>query len=98
MSEMTTAQEDQAADAMLESQIAEWCHERLGLPVNRPDFEEHPDLDPPTWFDDRDEVVAFARWYFDGYSSVRIKLEIFALFASPWKWNEEYAGYKAENP
>jgi hypothetical protein len=46
------------------------------------------------WWDDPDEVLAFARWYFDGYSSPRIKGEIFDVFEKPWHWDEDYQTYK----
>ncbi len=46
------------------------------------------------WFDDLGEVLAFGRWYFDG--SHVSTADIFYYFEKPWKWNDEYAGYKKE--
>lgn len=40
MSEMTSAQEEAAADAMLEGQIEEWCRQRLLDPTEPPSIED----------------------------------------------------------
>lgn len=50
----------------------------------------------PLWYDDPQELLAFLRWFFDGHVSVRIASEIFAVLEKPYKWNEEYAGYKLD--
>ena len=57
-----------------------------------------PDWNDPTvphWFDDPDEVVAFARWYYDGTSIARVS-ELIAFFEKPWKWEPEHRAYTAE--
>ncbi len=53
-----------------------------------------PDL---KWYDDRDEVVAFARWYWEGAYSIRGTVgEILDYFEKPWKFDEEYKTYKED--
>lgn len=46
------------------------------------------------WFEDPEEVVSFARWFFDG-ATARAG-EVIDVFEKPWKWDEEYRGWKAE--
>jgi len=100
VSEMTRAEEEQAADATLDGQIAEHEQEkyeqRMRDEAAMPDDTE-PDQEPPAWFHDPDETVAFARWYWDGAHSIRGTAgEILDYFEKPWLFNEEYAGYKHE--
>jgi len=44
------------------------------------------------WWDDPEEVVAFARYFFLG-SKPPPRLVI-NVFEKPWKWDTEYADYK----
>ncbi len=47
--------------------------------------------------DDRDEVVAFARWFWEGaYNSIGTTGEILDYFEKPWKFDEEYKIYKED--
>ena len=52
------------------------------------------------WWTDHDEVVAFARWYWEGtfnvFGTVGTVGEILDYFEKPWKFNEEYEGYKED--
>lgn len=48
------------------------------------------------WYDDPDEVVGFARWYFD-VSYIRVRNDLLDYFEKPWKWNDEYEGYKEDD-
>ncbi len=116
MSEMTRAEEEQAADMTLDGQIAEYGQEkdeqRMRNEAKPPDegaviaswvtqmmdtpTKANPYVDGPHWYDDPDETVAFARWYWDGSLNARGAAgEILDYFEKPWKFNEEYAGYKA---
>ena len=55
------------------------------------------DYDRPKWYEDRDEVVAFARWFWEGAYSVRGTVgEILDYFEKPWHWTEEYKTYKED--
>lgn len=45
------------------------------------------------WFDDPDEVLAFAHWYFD--SGTVLVREILYFFEKPWKWTPQYEEWKA---
>lgn len=50
------------------------------------------------WYDDPDEVVAFARWYWEGAHGIRGEFaNLLDYFEKPWKWTPEYAGYKADH-
>ncbi len=50
------------------------------------------------WYNDPDEVVAFARWYWEGpdYGVRSSKNEIFDYFEKPWKYDSEYWEWKKE--
>jgi hypothetical protein len=48
------------------------------------------------WYLDHDEVVAFARWYWQGSCYGCWKSDILDFFEKPWKWTPEYMGYKEE--
>ena len=66
------------------------------MPTTNP-AEYTPNWNDPTetrWFEDPDEVVAFARWYYEG--SRTHWREVVDLFEKPWKWEPEYRGYVAE--
>jgi len=80
----------EAADMTLDAQIDEHLQEQY----------EQKTLDhetPDSWFHNRDEVVAFARWYWQGtYNAIGTTGEILDYFEKPWLFNEEYAGYKHE--
>jgi hypothetical protein len=108
MSEPTNAQIAEQEDLRLNAQIDAYYEDRH-QPKNHPDpdwlsnpaifdvIQTH--LGEPHWYDDPDEVVDFARWYWVGAHSVRgVVGEILDYFEKPWKFKEEYAGYKAENP
>ncbi len=46
------------------------------------------------WWHDVDEIVAFVRWYLDGSSETwRCAVDI---FDEPWRFDEEYHGFKEE--
>lgn len=46
------------------------------------------------WYDDRDEVVDFARWFWEGAWSIRGTVgEILDYFEKPWKWEPEHKDY-----
>jgi hypothetical protein len=56
------------------------------------------EMDLHEWWTDHDEVLAFARWYWDGaahYPTCPAR-EILDYFEKPWKWSPEYEGYKEE--
>jgi hypothetical protein len=94
MSEPTNAQMAEQEDMRLDAQIADLMEARY-YP------EEAPDPDPPPlhpWYEDIDECVAFARWYWQGtFNYIGTAGEILDFFEKPWHFDEEYAGYKAEN-
>lgn len=93
MSEPTRVEEERAADAMLDGQIAE-LYAECRLPEMSPDLEE---AFAPKWFDDPDECVAFARWYWKGaLNFIGSAREILDYFEKPWLFNEEYAEYSHE--
>lgn len=49
------------------------------------------------WYDDRTEVVRFARWFWAGtFNYTGTTGEILDYFEEPWKFNKEYALYKEE--
>jgi hypothetical protein len=48
------------------------------------------------WYADPEEVVAFARWYFDGARDISAR-GVIDVFDKPWKWNEAYKGYKEDS-
>ncbi len=97
MSEPTNAQIAEQEDMRLDAQIDEWYFERK--PANLPPLEEAPDPEPPPWYEDIDECVTFARWYWKGaLNFIGSAGEILDFFEKPWHFDEEYAGYKAENP
>ena len=51
----------------------------------------------PKWYDDRDKVVAFARWFWEGtFNSIGTTGEILDYFEKPWKFDEEYRLYREE--
>lgn len=54
------------------------------------------DYDVPRWHEDPDELIAFMRWYFAGYTSPRIKSEIFEVLENPEHFEDEYQGYREE--
>ena len=46
------------------------------------------------WYDDRDELVSFVRWFWEGAYGVRGTAgEIIDCFEKPWHWDEEYKGF-----
>jgi hypothetical protein len=50
------------------------------------------------WWHDVDEAVAFARWYWQGaLNFIGSAGEILDFFEKPWKFDEEYQGYKHRN-
>ena len=53
------------------------------------------ELDLHEWWMDHDEVVAFARWYWDGMYS-KSGRDIIDFFEKPWKWTPEYEGFLKE--
>jgi hypothetical protein len=48
------------------------------------------------WYSDPDELVRFARWYFDGARNITAR-GVIDLFDTPWKWNQTYKDWKKEN-
>ncbi len=55
------------------------------------------DYDKPKWYEDRDKVVAFARWFWEGTHSIRGTVgEILDYFEEPWKFDDEYRDYQEE--
>jgi len=54
-----------------------------------------PYYSEPHWSDDRDEVVAFARFYWLG--SLVSARELIDYFDKPWHWDNEYQGWKADD-
>ena len=49
------------------------------------------------WYEDRDEVVAFARWFWEGtYNLIGTTGEILDYFEKPWKFTPEYLDYKKD--
>ena len=55
------------------------------------------DYDKPKWYEDRDEVVAFARWFWEGtYNAIGTTGEILDYFEKPWKFTSEYTLYREE--
>jgi hypothetical protein len=94
MSEPTNAQIAEQEDMRLDGQIAELMEARADT-GNLPDPpEEAPDPEPPEdphWWDDPDEVVAFARWYWQGaLNFIGSAGEILDYFEKPWHFDEEY--------
>ena len=57
------------------------------------------ELEHVEWWNDRDEVVAFARWYWSGPNfGVRGQTtEVIDYFEKPWKWTTEYTEWKGES-
>ncbi len=56
------------------------------------------DYDKPQWYEDRDEVVAFARWFWEGtYNYIGTTGEILDYFEKPWKFTSEYTLYREES-
>ena len=100
MSEPTAAQEAYAADMALDARIDAYYDEHH-KPVNQPDpLDAAPDPEPPPqylWYEDIDECVAFARWYWQGtFNYIGSAREILDFFEKPWKFEEEYGWYKAD--
>ncbi len=99
MSEMTRAEEQQAADATLDAQIAELMEARYGNLPDPPE-DEAPDPDPPPlhpWYEDSSECVTFARWYWDGtLNAIGTAGEILDFFEKPWKFDPEYDDFLAQ--
>ena len=49
------------------------------------------------WYDDRDELVRFIHWYWDGmFNTVGTTREIIDCVLQPWLFNNEYAWYLEE--
>ncbi len=49
------------------------------------------------WYDDPDEVVAFARWYWEGTDWMRGTLgEVFDYFEEPWHFTDDYWIWKED--
>ena len=49
------------------------------------------------WYEDRDEVVSFARYFWEGtYNAIGTTGEILDYFEKPWHFDEEYALYKED--
>ena len=96
MSEHTNAQIAEQEDMRLDAQIAELMEARS---ANLPPEDEAPDPEPPPlhpWYEDRDEVVLFARWYWAGtFNAIGATGEILDYFEKPWLFNEEYHRSKA---
>lgn len=64
------------------------------MPTSNP-AEYTPNWNDPIetrWFDDPDEVVAFARWFWDGKTTGVVR-EVLAMFETPWKWEASYNVY-----
>jgi hypothetical protein len=71
------------------------CGERFladsAIEINR-QFNTHRDAkQTQNWWEDHDELISFARYFFDGPGS-----EIIDFFEKPWKWNSEYQASHAE--
>jgi hypothetical protein len=51
----------------------------------------------PEWYDDPDNVLAFAQHYWSGptYSQRGVVKEILDYFEKPWKWTPEYEEWRA---
>jgi len=51
------------------------------------------------WYNDIDEVVAFARWYWQGplLSPRGVAGEIIDYFEQPWHFTPEYEAWKADD-
>ncbi len=55
------------------------------------------DHDRPKWYEDRDEVVSFARWFWAGtYNAIGTTGEILDYFEKPWKWDSEHKDWVDE--
>ena len=52
-------------------------------------------LGPTPLIGDPEEVVRFARWYFDGAQNISAR-GVIDLFDQPWKFNDTYKGYKED--
>jgi len=52
------------------------------------------ELTVAVWWNDPEEVVAFARWFFMGGGTR--PTQVIDLFEKPWKWNTEYQDYAAD--
>ncbi len=52
-------------------------------------------MNTPHWWEDHDELIGFANWYWDGTANTSGQ-EILYFFEKPWKWNTEYQGYKED--
>ena len=43
------------------------------------------------WYEDRDELVSFVRWFWEGtYSNIGTTREIIDCFEKPWHFDKEY--------
>ncbi len=50
------------------------------------------------WWEDHSELIGFARWYWEG-PNIGIRpptTEVIDYFEKPWKYTEEYEGYKKD--
>jgi hypothetical protein len=50
----------------------------------------------PEWWEDHDELVAYANWYFApvGHASAK---EVLYFFEKPWKETDNYKAWKSED-
>ena len=63
-----------------------------GDPTHNPAYDQKVTTDDP-WYEDLDEVIAFARWYFVSKVSPKTVINV---FEKPWKWNSEHDEYVAD--
>ena len=46
------------------------------------------------WYDDRDELVGFINWYWEGmFGSLGVAGEIVDCVEKPWHWDQEHGWY-----
>ena len=56
-------------------------------------------MSPPQtlWYDDRDELVGFINWFWEGtFNSIGTTREVIDCVLQPWLFDKEYAWYKDE--
>ena len=54
-------------------------------------------VDYSHWYDDRDELVGFIHWYWDGmFNAIGTTGEIIDCVEKPWHYDKEYLWYKED--
>lgn len=54
-------------------------------------------MSPLKWYEDRDETVAFARYFWQGtFNAIGTTGEILDYFEEPWLFDKDYKDYKED--